>query len=131
MAPFEITVPRNVPEPVLPPIIDEQIREAHAILQSKGLLNQIDIIQRAVLAKFPGVLLSDLKSNRRTAKVVLPRQIGMYLCREMTNKSLPDIGRRFGGRDHTTVIHAINKITGMIRDNEVFANFVNGIRELV
>jgi chromosomal replication initiator protein len=131
MAPFEITVPRNVPEPVLPPISDEQIKEAQEILQKKGLLNQVDIIQRVVLAKFPQVTLADLKSNRRTAKVVLPRQIGMYLCKELTNKSYPDIGRRFGGRDHSTVIHSVRKITEMVRDNEVFAQFINRMRDMI
>lgn len=133
--PFEIEEPLDSvepPEPVPPsPVSDEQIREAHALLQSKGLLNQVDIIQRAVLAKFPGVTLSDLRSSRKTAKVVLPRQIGMYLCKELTNKSFPDIGRRFGGRDHTTIMHAVKKITGMVRDNEVFAGFVNRIRETI
>lgn len=120
------------PEPAPPsPVSDEQIREAHALLQSKGLLNQVDIIQRAVLAKFPGVTLSDLRSSRKTAKVVLPRQIGMYLCKELTNKSFPDIGRRFGGRDHTTIMHAVKKVTKMVRENEVFAQFVNRIRETI
>ena len=131
MAPFEITVPREPPEPVLPPISDEQIKEAQEILQRKGFVSQVEIIQRVVLAKFPHVTLSDLKSNRRTAKVVLPRQIGMYLCKELTNKSYPDIGRRFGGRDHTTVIHAVKKITEMVRDNEVFARFISDMREAI
>jgi chromosomal replication initiator protein len=95
------------------------------------LINKVDIVQRAVLTKFPDVTLHDLRSNRRTAKVVTPRQIAMYLCREMTNKSLPDIGRRFGGRDHTTVLHAVNKVTGRMIDDPDFARLVNSIREII
>jgi chromosomal replication initiation ATPase DnaA len=117
--------------PPLPPIADAQIEEAHEILHRCGLINKVDIVQRAVLTKFPDVTLHDLRSNRRTAKVVTPRQIAMYLCREMTNKSLPDIGRRFGGRDHTTVLHAVNKVTGRMIDDPDFARLVNSIREII
>lgn len=52
----------------------------------------------------------DMLSIRRTARVVLPRQIAMYLCKLLTSLSLPHIGRKFGGRDHTTVLHAVRKI---------------------
>lgn len=56
----------------------------------------------------------ELKGKKRDVSTVLPRQIAMYLCRELTNHSLPEIGREFGGRDHTTVIHAYNKIKEQI-----------------
>lgn len=61
-----------------------------------------------------GMSRTDLRSQRRTADVVLARQIIMYLMKSITLRSLPDIGRRMGGRDHTTVLHAVRKITGMI-----------------
>jgi chromosomal replication initiator protein len=63
-----------------------------------------------VVSRHYGVSRSDLLSQRRHRAVVLPRQVGMYLAKQLTSRSLPEIGRRFGGRDHTTVLHAIRKI---------------------
>lgn len=70
-------------------------------------------IQLAVCKHFD-VKLLDMMSKRRTADIVKPRQVAMYLAKTMTLKSLPDIGRRFGGRDHTTALHAIRKIDGLV-----------------
>lgn len=75
-------------------------------------------IKRAVAAHF-NVSVRDLISQRRTADVILPRQIGIYLAREMTLLSCPQIGRQFGNRDHTTILHAINKIAALLNDNEM------------
>jgi hypothetical protein len=63
-----------------------------------------------VISRHYGVPKTDLLSERRHRSVVWPRQIGMYLAKQLTSRSLPEIGRRFGGRDHTTVLHAIRKI---------------------
>ena len=68
-----------------------------------------DLIQKVVADSF-GVRPADLKSKRRTRTVVLPRQVAMYLCRQMTGSSLPEIGAFFGGKDHSTVIHSCNTI---------------------
>ncbi len=69
----------------------------------------------------------DFMSSRRSRSVARPRQIAMYLSKKMTTKSLPDIGRRFSGRDHTTVIHAIKKVEAlMIQDK----NFENEVKDL-
>lgn len=68
---------------------------------------------KEVVCKAYGVSICDLLSVRRTARVVKPRQIAMYVCKTVTTKSLPEIGRAFGGRDHTTVLHAVRKIDGM------------------
>ena len=70
---------------------------------------KIEDIQRAV-ARHYNVSRADMLSSRRTANVVRPRQIAMYLAKTLTLRSLPEIGRRFGGRDHTTVLHAVRKI---------------------
>lgn len=70
---------------------------------------KIEDIQRATALQF-GLTKTDLLSQRRTKQIVGPRQIAMYLSKVMTVRSLPDIGRRFGGRDHTTVLHAVRKI---------------------
>ena len=69
----------------------------------------IDLIQK-VVADFYKLKISDLYGKRRLSNLVLPRQIAMYLAKEMTQRSLPDIGEAFGGRDHTTVLYAVRKI---------------------
>jgi chromosomal replication initiator protein len=72
----------------------------------------IDSIQKAVAERFQ-IKPSQLKEKSNTPKVVYPRQVAMYLVKELTNASLPEIGRVFGGKHHTTVIHSINKIEKM------------------
>jgi chromosomal replication initiation ATPase DnaA len=74
---------------------------------------KIEDIQKLVASHF-NVSRGDILSARRTASVVRPRQIAMYLSKLLTPRSLPEIGRRFGGRDHTTVLHAVRKITGLV-----------------
>jgi len=80
-------------------------------------------IQEAVSQRF-GVTLDELVSPRRSQAVAYPRQVAMYLSRELTDSSLPTIGREFGGRDHTTVIHAKDKITRLIREDRSVYNLV-------
>src|SRR5262249_35823533 len=80
-------------------------------------------IQGAVSQRF-GVTLDELVSPRRSQAVAYPRQIAMYLSRELTDASLPMIGKEFGGRDHTTVIHAKDKITKLIREDRSVYNLV-------
>jgi chromosomal replication initiator protein len=70
---------------------------------------KIEDIQKLVASHY-NVSRADILSSRRTANVVRPRQIAMYLAKMLTLRSLPEIGRRFGGRDHTTVLHAVRKI---------------------
>ena len=69
----------------------------------------IDEIKREVATYF-GIKISDLVSKRRTQNLVYPRQLAMHLCRQLTSSSLPVIGKMFGGRDHSTVIHSLNII---------------------
>ena len=89
-------------------------REARDLIRpSEPKRMKIEDIQRAV-ARHYKLPRTDLLSARRTANVVRPRQIAMYLAKTLTLRSLPDIGRRFGGRDHTTVLHAVRKITALI-----------------
>jgi len=71
----------------------------------------VDLIQQKVASYFD-IRLSEMKSKRRTKAVAYPRQVAMYLVRELTDYSLPEIGEYFGGRDHTTVIYACNKVQG-------------------
>jgi chromosomal replication initiator protein len=76
---------------------------------------RIDLVQEAT-ARHYGISLEELVGDRRTKRVVEPRQVAMYLSRELTDASLPAIGRAFGGRDHTTVIYAVQKVTRQMTD---------------
>jgi chromosomal replication initiator protein len=84
---------------------------------------KIEDIQRIVARQY-NVSRSDLLSSRRTANVVRPRQVAMYLAKTLTLRSLPEIGRRFGGRDHTTVLHAVRKIEGLVGSDMALAEEV-------
>lgn len=86
------------------------------LLKEPQRLITVDFIQRCVVEEF-GISLQDLKTKRRNKNIVLPRQIAMYVSRELTDLSLPEIGAFFGGKDHTTVLHSCNKIKAvLIRD---------------
>lgn len=80
-----------------------------------------------IVARHYKVAPSDLLSQRRTANVVKPRQIAMYLAKTLTLRSLPEVGRRFAGRDHTTVLHAVRKIEGLIASDAALAAEVAGL----
>jgi chromosomal replication initiator protein len=83
----------------------------------------IERIQTAVTDRF-GLSMEELCGERRSQNIVYPRQVAMYLSRELTDASLPKIGREFGGRDHTTVIHATSKIARLIREDRSVYNLV-------
>jgi chromosomal replication initiator protein len=83
----------------------------------------IEGIQTAVTDRF-GLSMEELCGERRSQNIVYPRQVAMYLSRELTDASLPKIGREFGGRDHTTVIHATSKIARLIREDRSVYNLV-------
>ncbi len=87
-------------------------------------LPTISSIQKAV-AEFYGVRVDDLRSRGRNKSIVLPRQVAMYLCREIVKASLPDIGDGFGGKDHSTVIHACEKVKRKIAGEDAFRRQVD------
>jgi chromosomal replication initiator protein len=91
--------------------------------QGEPAVVSIERIQELVCDRF-GVTMSELKSERRSQSIVYPRQVAMYLSRELTDSSLPKIGKHFGGRDHTTVIHATSKIARMIKEDRSVYNLV-------
>ncbi|WP_258045653.1 chromosomal replication initiator protein DnaA [Mesorhizobium sp. NBSH29] len=91
---------------------------------------RIEDIQR-IVARHYNVSKTELLSNRRTRTIVKPRQIAMYLAKVMTPRSLPEIGRRFGGRDHTTVLHAVRKIEGLSGDDNTLAQELELLRRLI
>lgn len=90
----------------------------------------IPLIQQKV-AEYFGVKTEDMKSKKRTRVVSFPRQVAMYLCRELTDNSLPKIGKHFGDRDHTTVLHAQDKIGHEIEKDPAIAQAVNKIKEVL
>lgn len=91
---------------------------------------RIEDIQRAVSRHY-NVSRTELLSNRRKRAIVRPRQIAMYLAKTLTLRSLPEIGRRFGGRDHTTVLHAVKKIEGLSDTDEKLAREIELLERLI
>ncbi|PYN84014.1 MAG: chromosomal replication initiator protein DnaA, partial [Candidatus Rokuibacteriota bacterium] len=86
----------------------------------------IELIQRNVSESF-GLKLSELKAKDRTKAVAFPRQIAMYLARQLTHTSLAEVGRAFGGKDHTTVLHAVGKIQALLREDPALRKTIDGL----
>ena len=93
-------------------------------------LPTIPSIQKAV-AEFYGVRVDDLRSRARNKSIVLPRQVAMYLCRQIVKASLPDIGEGFGGKDHSTVIHACEKVKRKIASEDPFRKQIHDLTALL
>lgn len=113
------------------PISIEFVKEAlRDLLALQDKLVTIDNIQRTV-AEYYRIRVSDLLSKRRSRSVARPRQVAMALSKELTNHSLPEIGDAFGGRDHTTVLHACRKVKELREEShEVKEDYQNLIRTL-
>ena len=90
----------------------------------------IDEIQRRVAEHF-NIRLSEMTSERRARAVARPRQVAMYLAKQLTTRSLPEIGRKFGGRDHTTVMHAVRKIEELALSDRALAEDVELLRRML
>ncbi|NMA61235.1 MAG: chromosomal replication initiator protein DnaA [Firmicutes bacterium] len=90
----------------------------------------IESIQEVVADHF-GIKVAEMKSKRRTRNITYPRQIAMYLARELTDSSLPEIGAAFGGRDHTTVIHAYEKIEGEVKLDPSLQSTIKELIDLI
>lgn len=91
---------------------------------------RIEDIQKIVSQHY-NVSRTDMLSARRTRTIVLPRQIAMYIAKNVTPRSLPEIGRRFGNRDHTTVLHAVRKIEGLLQTDKKLSQEIELLRRLV
>ena len=102
----------------------------HIYRSSEPKRIRIEDIQLAVSRHY-NVSRTELLSNRRTRAIVRPRQIAMYLAKMLTLRSLPEIGRRFGGRDHTTVLHAVKKIEGLSDTDEKLAREIELLERLI
>ena len=102
----------------------------HDLLKAHDRRVTIDAIQRKVADHF-GIALTDMSSARRMQAVVRPRQVAMYLAKQLTSRSLPEIGRKFGNRDHTTVMHAVSRVTELMQRDDTFAEEVELLRRLL
>jgi chromosomal replication initiator protein len=102
----------------------------HDLLRSNMRRVTIDEIQRRV-AEHYNLRLSEMTSDRRARAVARPRQVAMYLAKQLTTRSLPEIGRKFGGRDHTTVMHAVRKIEELILTDAGLAEDVELLRRML
>ncbi len=100
------------------------------LIGTKKKIVSMDDIQETVGAHFH-VKIADLKSRRRSKTLVHPRQIAMYLCRELTDSSYPEIGRQFGGKDHTTIIHACKQIIKAKDNDSVFCATLESLKEQI
>jgi chromosomal replication initiator protein len=107
------------------PMTVELAQEVLKDVFPQGELPEVSVerIQEIVVDRF-GMSMQELVGDRRSQSIVYPRQVAMYLCRELTDSSLPKIGKKFGGRDHTTVIHATSKIAKLIQEDRSVYNLV-------
>lgn len=97
---------------------------------SKGIGEKNDVhrIQKIVSEYFQ-ISVEDIRSKKRSSNISFPRQIAMYLCRTMTNESFPKIGTEFGGKDHSTVMHSVEKIENEIKVNKDLANIIEKLKK--
>lgn len=95
--------------------------------KSSFVKNKIQKIQQ-VVAEYYNITVEDLKSKKRKASIAFPRQIAIYLCRTMTDESFPKIGIQFGGRDHSTVMHSVDKIETEIKTNPQFKSIIDALK---
>ena len=98
------------------------------VLRQEGRTVTIDMIQKFV-AEYYQLKLVDLKSKNNSKSVALPRQVAMYLCKALTPSSLPEIGKSFGGKHHSTVIHSLKKVEDLRRRDEAFNSLINTLTE--
>lgn len=103
--------------------------EALKDFNSMGIIEKNDVhrIQKIVSEYFQ-ISVEDIRSKKRSSNISFPRQIAMYLCRTMTNESFPKIGIEFGGKDHSTVMHSVEKIEQEIRENKDLANTIEKLK---
>ena len=90
--------------------------------------NSVNRIQR-IVAEYFQVSVEDLKSKKRSSNLAFPRQVAMYLCRKLTNESFPKIGIDFGGKDHSTVMHSVEKIEKEVLTNKELANIIEKLKK--
>jgi chromosomal replication initiator protein len=113
------------------PVTLESVNELlQDLLRASDRRVTIDEIQKKVAEHYT-IKVSDMHSARRSRSVARPRQVAMYLAKQLTSRSLPEIGRKFGGRDHTTVMHAVKKVDELCATDSTFAEDVDLLRKML
>jgi chromosomal replication initiator protein len=102
----------------------------HDILRAQDRRVTIEDIQKKV-AEYFKIRLTDMSSARRARAVARPRQVAMYLAKQITQRSLPEIGRKFGNRDHTTVMHACSRVNELMARDAALAEDVELLRQML
>ncbi len=113
-----------------PVTLDATQEVLHDILKAHDRRLSIDEIQKRV-AEHYNMRITDMVSARRARAVARPRQVAMYLAKQLTSRSLPEIGKKFGGRDHTTVMHAVSRVTELMEKEAGFADDVDLLRKML
>lgn len=113
--PLSLTLTKQLLEDFIP-------KENHII--------NIDSIQK-IVAEYFQLKISDLKSHKKIKKIATPRQIAIYLSRKLTQLSLNEIGSKFGGKDHSTVIHSVNKVSRLIEEDEIIKKHIESINSML
>jgi chromosomal replication initiator protein len=88
----------------------------------------VEMIQKYVADHF-NLKVAELKSDKRLKALVVPRQIAIYLCRDLTKASYPDIGEKFGGKDHSTIIHSVKKVDKLLSQDYELKNTIETLRK--
>lgn len=113
------------------PITMEMTRDVlQDLIRANDRKVTIDEIQRTV-AEYYNLRLSEMLSQRRSRVIARPRQVAMFLSKQLTSRSLPEIGRRFGGRDHTTVMHAVRKIEDLVKSDSTLDEDITRLTRLL
>jgi len=115
-------------QPITLEIAQKKLRDV--IVSARQANLSIETIQKAV-ADFYSLSISDLKGKKRNQKIVYPRQLAMFICREMTDFSTTEIGEAFGGRDHTTVMHSTEKIEGLILTDPTLDSTIESLKRQI
>ncbi len=113
-----------------PVTVDSAHEVLHDLLRAHEKRVSIEDIQKRV-AEHYNIRLTDMSSARRARSVARPRQVAMYLAKHLTQRSLPEIGRRFGNRDHTTVMHAVSRVAELMSEDAAFAEDVSLLRKML
>ena len=110
--------------------IENSIKLLSDLISAREKTISIERIQKKV-SSYYNLSLSDMTSSRRSINIARPRQIAMFLCKELTSYSYPEIGKAFGGKDHTTVLHAVKKIQSMIESDHNLKTHISDLKEAI
>jgi chromosomal replication initiator protein len=119
-----IAYARIVAKPVTLEIAQQRLKDVFASPRQSNI--SIEIIQRVTAEKYH-LSPNDLKGKKRTQSIVFPRQLAMYICREITEYTTTEIGQDFGGRDHTTVMYSCQRIEDLVRTDPAVDSIIQGL----